>query len=412
MSDFAKDLESRFVRYCAIDSQADDKSGTHPSSSVQIEMGKVLEQELREIGASDVTRNDHGAVLATIPGNRSGPTIAFMAHMDTTPQFNATGVKPRVIRTYDGGDIRYPDNASLVLSPEQVPYLSEKVGDTIVTASGTTLLGADDKAGVAIVMTAAKHLIDNPDLPHGPIRICFTTDEEIGKGVYPALVQEVGADFAYTFDGQKVGEIEFETFSADEAIIRIEGVSIHPGLAKDQLVNAVVLASRFVAALPRDMSPETTEGREGYVHATEISGGSSEVVIRVIIRDYELDGLAAKGQMIQDIAAELQAFEPRAKISCSIRAQYRNMRYWLEKDKRPVDLAERAMIEIGQTPKFTAFRGGTDGSRFTEMGLPCPNLFAGMQEIHGPLEWVSVQDMEVAVALMLKIAELGVGTSE
>ena len=412
MSDFASDLESRFVGYCAIDSQASDKSDTHPSSQVQIAMGKVLEQELRDIGASDVTRNDHGAVLAMIPGTISGPTIGFVAHMDTTPQFNATGVKPRVIRNYDGSDVRYPDNASLVLSPEQVPYLREKVGDTIVTASGTTLLGADDKAGVAIVMTAAKHVRDNPHLPHGPIRICFTTDEEIGKGVYPALVQEMGADFAYTFDGQKVGEIEFETFSADEAIIRIEGVSIHPGLAKDQLVNAVVLASQLVAALPRDMSPETTEGREGYVHATEITGGSSEVVLRVIIRDYELDGLAAKGQLIQDLVAELKASEPRAKISCSIRAQYRNMRYWLEKDKRPVDLAERAMIAIGQTPKFTAFRGGTDGSRFTEMGLLCPNLFAGMQEIHGPLEWVSVQDMEVAVALMLKIAELGTEPSQ
>jgi tripeptide aminopeptidase len=407
MSDFAHDLESRFVRYCAVDSQANDKSGTHPSSSVQIEMGKVLEQELRDIGASDVRRNDHGAVLAKIPGNRSGPTIGFVAHMDTTPQFNATGVKPRVIHNYDGGEIRYPDNASLVLSPAEVPHLREKIGHTIVTASGTTLLGADDKAGVAIIMTAAKHLIDNPHLLHGPIRICFTTDEEIGKGVYPALVQELGADFAYTFDGQKVGEIEFETFSADEALIRIEGVSIHPGLAKGQLVNAIVLASRFVAALPGNMSPETTEGRQGYVHATEITGGSSEVVLRVIIRDYELNGLTAKGRLIEDLAAELQALEPRARISCTIRAQYRNMRYWLEQDKRPVDLAERAMIEIGQTPKFTAFRGGTDGSRFTEMGLLCPNLFAGMQEIHGPLEWVSVQDMEVAVALMLKIAELG-----
>jgi tripeptide aminopeptidase len=407
MSRFAEDLETRFVRYCAIDSQASDKSTTHPSTPVQIEMGKVLEQELHAIGATDIRRNDHGAVLATIPGNTDGPTIGFVAHMDTTPQFNATGVKPRVIRSYDGGNIRYPDHPSLVLSPDQFPYLGEKVGHTIVTASGTTLLGADDKAGVAIVMTAAKHLIDNPDLPHGPIRICFTTDEEIGKGVYPELVAEMAADFAYTFDGQKVGEIEFETFSADEATIRIEGVSIHPGLAKNQLVNAIPLAARLIAALPRDMSPETTEGREGYVHATEIAGGSSEIVLRIIIRDYELEGLAAKGQLIEDIVAEVQAFEPRAKISCEIRAQYRNMRYWLEKDKRPVDLAERAMVAIGQTPRFTAFRGGTDGSRFTEMGLPCPNLFAGMQEIHGPLEWVSVQDMEVAVALMLKIAELG-----
>lgn len=407
MPSFAQEIESRFVRYCAIDSQASDKSTTHPSTAVQIEMGKVLEQDLRDIGATDVRRNDHGAVLATIPGNTAGPTIAFMAHMDTTPQFNASGVKPRVIHDYDGSEIRYPDNPDLVLSPERSPYLREKIGDTLVTASGTTLLGADDKAGVAIVMTAAKHLIDNPHLPHGPIRICFTTDEEIGKGVYPELVEELGADFAYTFDGQKVGEIEYETFSADEATIRIEGVSIHPGLAKNQLVNAIVLAARLVDAMPRDMAPETTEGRQGYVHATEITGGSSEVTLRVIIRDYELDGLAAKGQLIQDLVARLQAEEPRARITCSIRAQYRNMRYWLEKDKRPVDLAEQAMIAIGQTPAFTAFRGGTDGSRFTEMGLLCPNLFAGMQEIHGPLEWVSVQDMEVAVALMLKIAEMG-----
>lgn len=407
MTDFAKDLESRLVRYCAIDSQANDRSDTHPSSHVQIAMGDVLERELRDIGASDVRRNDHGAVLATIPGNSNGPTIGFVAHMDTAPQFNATGVKPRVIRGYDGGDIRYPDDPSLVLSPERAPYLAEKIGDTIVTASGTTLLGADDKAGVAIIMTAARHLIDNPHLPHGPIRICFTTDEEIGRGVYPELAQELGADFAYTFDGQKVGEIEFETFSADEATIRIEGVSIHPGSAKGQLVNAILLASRLVVGLPHDMSPETTEGREGFIHTTEITGGSSEVVLRAIIRDFELDGLEAKGQLIQDLVADLQASEPRAKISCSIRPQYRNMRYWLEKDKRPVDLAERAVIAIGHTPKFTAIRGGTDGSRFTEMGVLCPNLFAGMQEIHGPLEWVSVQDMDVAVGLMLKIAELG-----
>lgn len=409
MPDFAADLERRFLRYCATDSQADPRSDTNPSSPAQIAMGDLLERELREIGALHVRRTDHGTVLGTILGEGRGPTIGFLAHMDTTPQFNATGVKPRAIRDYDGGEIRYPDDPALVLSPERSPYLAEKRGHTIVTASGTTLLGADDKAGVAIVMTAAEHMIRNPDPARGPVQICFTTDEEIGRGVYPELVGELGVDFAYTFDGQKVGEIEFETFSADEATIRIEGVSIHPGFAKGQLVNAISLAARLLTALPADMAPETTADREGFVHASDIKGGSSAVELRVIIRDYELEGLAEKGKMIERLVDELQAFEPRASVRCTIRPQYRNMRYWLEKDRRPVDLAERAVRALGHTPRFVAFRGGTDGSRLTEMGVLCPNLFTGMHEIHGPLEWVSVQDMEAAVSLMLKIAELGAG---
>lgn len=404
---FDRELEERLVRYAAIDSQSDADSPAQPSTEIQFGMLKLLVEELTEIGAADVTLTDYGAVLATVPGTAEGPTVGLLAHVDTTPQFNATGVKPRVIRDYNGGEITYPDNPSLVLSPDDFPYLAEKQGHDIITASGTTLLGADDKAGVAIIMTAARHLLANPGIPHPTLRIAFTPDEEIGRGVDERLPADLGADFAYTFDGAKVGEIEYESFSADFAEITVTGVSIHPGTAKDKLVNAIHLVSKIMQALPQaTMTPETTEDRDGFIHAVEMSGDAARMVLRLILRDFELDGLEAKGALVRQVCEAVQAGEPRATIDCAIRPQYRNMRYWLEKDMTPVELARNAARSLGIEPVSVPIRGGTDGSRLTEMGVPTPNVFTGMQCIHGPLEWISVQDMAKATGVCLALAAL------
>ncbi|MCB2135572.1 MAG: peptidase T, partial [Rhodobacteraceae bacterium] len=323
------------------------------------------------------------------------------------PAFNATGVKPVVHRGYNGGAITFADAPGLILSPEGSPYLAQKVGDDIITASGTTLLGADDKAGVAIIMTAVRHLLSNPDIPHGEIRIAFTPDEEIGRGVDERLPADLAVDFAYTFDGGERGEIEYETFSADGAVVTVTGVSIHPGTGKGRLVNAVHLAAKIVDTLPQvTLTPETTEGREGFIHVHTMKGGAAEAELRFILRDFELDGLAAKGALLRQVCAAIQATEPRATITCDIRPQYRNMRYWLEKDMRPVELARAACRAVGIEPVSVPVRGGTDGSRLTEMGVLCPNIFTGMQDIHGPLEWISVQDMAAATMTCLKLAEL------
>lgn len=404
---FDQELQDRLTRYAAIDSQSDENSSSAPSTDIQLDMLRLLQTELTEIGAQDVTLTDYGVVLATIPGNAEGPTIGLVAHVDTAPQFNATGVKPRTIRGYNGGDITFPDAPELVLSPQDYPYLATKVGQDIITASGTTLLGADDKAGVAIIMTAARHLLHHPEIPHGPIRIAFTPDEEIGRGVGKALATEIAADFAYTFDGGKVGEIEFESFSADGAEIKISGVSIHPGLAKDKMVNAIHIASKIISTLPQvTMTPEVTEGLEGFIHTTDMTGGSSEMTIKLILRDFEREGLAAKGELVKQVCATIQAMEPRCEITCAIRPQYRNMRYWLENDMTPVEIARKAAQSLGIEPVSVPIRGGTDGSRLTEMGVPTPNIFTGMQNIHGPLEWISVQDMAIATRLCLSLAEL------
>lgn len=407
---FDAELQDRLVRYTAIDSQSDENSPSSPSTEIQFDMLHLLRDELTEIGAQDVQLTDYGVVLATIPGNVEAPTVGLVAHVDTAPQFNATGVKPRVIERYNGGDITFPDDPELVLSPAEHPYLAEKLGHDLVTASGTTLLGADDKAGVAIIMTLARQLLENPDIKRGPLRIAFTPDEEIGRGVTAPLPKDLGVDFAYTLDGQDVGEIEYESFSADRAVIKITGVSIHPGLAKEKMVNAAHLAAKIVQTLPQaTMTPETTDGREGFIHVTDMFGGSSEMEIRLILRDFEMDGLEAKGALVRKVCDAVQASEPRAQITCEISHQYRNMRYWLENDMTPVELARDAARAHGIEPVSVPIRGGTDGSRLTEMGVPCPNIFTGMQCIHGPKEWISVQDMalatDVCLTLMQKAAE-------
>ncbi|MEP4038093.1 peptidase T [Pseudophaeobacter sp.] len=404
---FNQELRDRLVRYAAIDSQSDENSPSSPSTAIQFDMSNLLVEELKEIGAQDVILTDYGTVLATIPGNTDGPTVGFLAHVDTAPQFNAAGVKPRIIKGYNGGDISFPDNPDLVLSPQDHPYLAGKVGHDLVTASGLTLLGADDKSGVSIVMTLARHLLENPDIPHGPIRIAFTPDEEIGRGVDAKLPQDLGVDFAYTLDASDLGEVIYESFSADRAVVSIKGVSIHPGWAKEKMVNAAHLASKIVQTLPQaTMTPETTDGREGFLHVTDMAGGSSEMEIKLILRDFERDGLTAKGDLLRKVCEAVQASEPRAEITCEIYPQYRNMRYWLEEDMTPVDLALEACRANGIEPISVPIRGGTDGSRLTEMGVPTPNIFCGMQCVHGPLEWVSVQDMAASLQVCLTLAQM------
>jgi tripeptide aminopeptidase len=408
-SPFLAELEERFLRYVKIDTTADPTSSTSPSSQVQYDLLNLLAAELKEIGAQDVTLTPYGAVLATIPATveTEVPTIALLAHVDTAPQFSGKDVKPIVQRNYDGGDIVLPDDPEQVLSPQALPYLAQKVGDDIVTASGKTLLGADDKAGVAIIMTAARHLLNTPAIKHGRIRLGFTPDEEIGRGVHADLPADLDADCAYTLDGAHRGEIVYETFSADSAKVNVKGVSIHPGWAKDKLVNATHLAAKIVDTLPQvTLTPETTAGRQGFIHVVGMSGSAAEMNIDLILRDFEREELAAQGELLNKVCAAIQAGEPRAHITCTITPQYRNMRYWLENDMRPVDLAREACRQIGVEPFSVPVRGGTDGSRLTEMGLPTPNVFTGMQEIHGPLEWISLQDMAAATEVCLQLAQL------
>lgn len=400
-----RELEERLVRYCAVDTQSDESSATQPSTAIQLRLAEMLAAELREAGAEEVTITGYGAVLATVPGTAPGPVIGLCAHMDTAPAFHATGVKPRVIRGYNGGAISYPD-APITLTPEHSPYLAGKVGHDIITASGTTLLGADDKAGVAIIMTAVRELLTS-GAPRPKLRVAFTPDEEIGRGVDARLPGDLGVDFAYTFDGGAVGEVDYETFSADGAKIRVEGVSTHTGTAAGKMVNALHLAAKIIELLPQaTQTPEVTSGRDGFWHIHALSGSAAVAEMSIILRDFELEGLAARGAVLRQVCAAVAATEPRATISCEIRPQYRNMRYWLEKDMTPVDLAHAACRAEGIEPISNPIRGGTDGSRLTEMGVPCPNIFTGMQDIHGPLEWISVQDMAAATRVCLRLVGL------
>ena len=413
-SEFVDELLQRLDRYVRIDTQSDASSSTSPSTAKQYDLLNLLVEELAELGVRDVRLTDYGAVLATIPATieTDAPTIALLAHVDTAPQFTGTGVSPIVHRNWRGGDIVLPDDPQMVLFPAALPYLATKLGEDIVTTSGTTLLGADDKAGVAIIMATARHLMTNRDIPHGPVRICFTPDEEIGRGVHADLPKDLNAAFAYTLDGAQLGEIVYETFSADAAVVSVQGVSIHPGWAKDKLVNALHLAAKIIDTLPQvTLTPETTDGRQGFIHIHEMSGSAASATLRFILRDFAEDGLRAHGDLLRQVCATIQATEPRAKIGCTITPQYRNMRYWLENDMRPVELARAACRRIGVEPFSTPIRGGTDGSRLTELGVPTPNLFTGMQEIHGPLEWVSLQDMARATQLCMELVQLWSGAA-
>jgi tripeptide aminopeptidase len=407
----ADTLLSRFLRYVRVNTQSDAGTGDSPSTQGQWVLLRMLESELLEMGAADVTLTDHGYVMATIPAtsDRPGvPTVAFLGHVDTAPDFSGQNVKPLVHRKWNGKPIVLPDDPSQVLDPAIHPELLGARGKDVVTASGRTLLGGDDKAGVAIGMSLAAHLLRHSEITHGPIRVCFNPDEEIGSGVDLLDLDQLGANVAYTLDGERPGEVVWETFSADTAIITIEGVSTHPGEGKRYgMLNALHLAARLLTALPREnLSPETTEDRQGYIHPAHIEGRVERTVIEVLLRDYELNGLADKGARLQGLCRGLQAAEPRARITCDIQTNYRNMGYWLKKDMTPVNLAYEAMRNLGLEPCSPAARGGTDGSRLTADGLPTPNLFAGYHNPHGPLEWVAVQDMELAMRACVELARL------
>ena len=405
-----QDLETRFLRYVQIDTQSAESSATAPSTTIQLDLSRQLVTELEAIGAADVQLTDYGCVFATIPATVADndlPTVAFVAHVDTTEAFNGFGVKPIVHRNYDGQAIVLPDDDTQIINLDNSPRLADKIGEDIVTASGTTLLGADDKSGVAIIMTMADYLLQNKDIPHGKIRICFTPDEEIGRGVVNLKLEDLGADVAYTLDGGPKGEVTYETFSADKATVKITGVSTHPGTAKNHLVNALTLAGNLINLLPQETeTPETTSGKEGFIHLYQMSGTAAYVELHFILRDFELDNLQAFGDKVRAACATIQAQEPRAQVECEITPQYRNMRYWLEDDMTPVDMALKALDQVGIQPIVQPIRGGTDGSRLTEMGLPTPNIFTGMHNCHGPLEWVSLQDMAASTEVCVNLVQL------
>lgn len=406
---FCTELEERLVRYVQVETTSDEASSAVPSTASQLDLQRMLEGELRELGAQDVYLDQNGFLYATVPATVTGqkiPTVAFLAHVDTVAGIGDGPVKPRIHRNYDGSPITFPDDPLLVLMPEISPYLAHKIGHDIITASGRTLLGSDDKAGVAIIMTLTRYLLAHPELPHGEIRICFTPDEEIGTGIRKIDLQRLDASVAYTLDGGDLGEIVFETFSADKATVTITGVSTHPGKAKGKMVNALYLASRVTMTLPHaKLTPETTDDRQGFIHLYKVEGTAAECKMNFILRDFELEQLIEHGRLLESVCDTVQLTEPRARITCEITPQYRNMRYWLEQDMRPVDYVVDVMHELGIEPVSPPIRGGTDGSQLTEMGVPTPNIFTGMQNIHSPLEWISVQDMEQAVLLCVRLAE-------
>ncbi|HTL67454.1 MAG TPA: peptidase T [Lacunisphaera sp.] len=403
----AADLLARFLRYVQIDTRSDDQSPTCPSTPGQWDLLRLLQREMSELGLADVTLTDQGYALGTLPGNsgRAAPTIAWFAHVDTATNLPGAA-RPIVHRAYDGRPIVLPDDPAQKLTLETTPFLRDAIGHDVITASGRTLLGADDKAGVATVLAAVRHLLLHPEIKHGPIRVCFNPDEEIARGMAGLDLARVGASCGYTLDGSGPGEIDFETFSADAAVLEIRGVASHPGWAKDVMVNAARLAGRFLAALPPTLSPERTADRDGFIHPVECTASAEQARVRMIVRDFELDGLAAKRALLERLAADLRAAEPKATVTLTFTEQYRNMRYWLEQDMRPVAYAQEAVRRAGLVPKSTAIRGGTDGSNLTQRGLPTPNIFCGMHEVHSQREWVSLQDMAKAVETLVHLAQV------
>jgi tripeptide aminopeptidase len=390
------DALERFLRYVRIDTQSARESDTYPSTLKQLDLSRLLADELRGIGLDDVELTEHGYVFATLPGVDGGPTVGLLAHVDTAPDASGTNVSPRVHESYDGGEL------VAGLSPATSPLLGERVGHDIVTTDGTTLLGADDKAGVAEIMAAVAWLAAHPEIPRARARIGFTVDEEVGHGVDHLDLGRFGADFAYTLDGERVGEIENETFSAVELKITFPGVPVHPGLGKGKLVNPVKLAARFVASLPPDtLSPETTEGREGFVHPLEIAGSSLSTTVAVYVRDFDWNGVLEKEQLLRELAERVSP-----DVTYERWEQYRNIREALDQVPHVVEAALEATHRVGLEPTLASIRGGTDGSRLTELGLPTPNIYTGGNEFHSVREWISAQDMAISAATIVELLRL------
>lgn len=401
-------VKDRFLKYVQIDTQADPMSTSFPSSEKQKNLTAILCDELSQLGIAYST-NDAGYIYAEIPSNTDKlvPKIFFCAHIDTAPDCSGTDVKPMVHTDYKGQDIIMPDDASIVLSPIQHPHLNEKIGHEIITASGLTLLGSDDKSGVAIIMDALHQLVNDASIPHGAVKALFTTDEEIGKGVAKVDLDLLDADFGYTLDSGDLGCFEDENFSANALKLTINGVSAHPGYAKGSMENAIKIAAEIVASLPKlSLTPETTEGKEGFIHPTKIQGGLESATIDFILRDFETAKLDEYAHLIQTIADEVLLSYPNSTCLSEVKVQYRNMKDVLEKFPHVSQLALTAMENVGVKPVYGSIRGGTDGAALSHMGLPCPNLFAGEQAIHSKYEWVSVQDMQKGVDTVLEICRL------
>lgn len=407
-------LLDRFTRYVKVDTTAVPDAGCYPSSAGQLELGKILVEEFRKIGLAVVEQDSQGLVWATLPGNTADagakpvPTIALCAHFDTSPETTGKDVKPQVWREYAGNDLTLPGDTSKVLRVEDNPYLKKCLGKTIVTSDGTTLLGADDKAGIAVIVEAIASLAERPELKHGPIRVCLTCDEEIGHGVdHVDLKKMFGAVCCYTLDGGGVDMIDVETFSADLAVVKVTGINIHPSIGKGRMVNAVRAAARFVELLPKDrMSPETTDERDGFMHPYNVSGGVAETTLHLILRDFDTKQLGVQAELLRAAGAQVEREFPRVKVEVKITPQYRNMADGLVSEPRAAAYAEQAHQNLGRTAERTIIRGGTDGSRLTEIGLPTPNLSTGEQNPHSPLEWCCLEDLGAAVEVLVELAQV------
>lgn len=402
------ELEARLLRYVQIDTTSDATASTTPSTAAQLELQKLLAAELTTLGATEVHLDAHGFLYASLPPtiSHTAPRLALLAHVDTVAGVGDGPVKPRVHRNYDGAPILFPDDPLLLLMPEIHPALRTKLGHDIITASGGTLLGADGKAGVAILMTLAHHLLTHPELPHGELRLCFTPDEEIGTGIHHIDLARLAADVAYTLDGGEVGEIAYETFSGDRATVTIASVSGRAGRGKGRLVNALTLAERIVALLPRTpQPPDAAAAREGYIHLDRVEGAADVCMLHFSLRDFEDNRLREYGRTLAAICTAVQRSEPRARITCTITPEVRNMRHRLQQDMRPVAYAIDAIQSLGIAPLSPPVHGITDGAQLTALGVPTPNLFTGMQNIHSPLEWISVQDMAQAVAVLIELVQ-------
>ena len=407
---FSTTVLERFLRYVVIDTQSDETSTTYPSTSKQFNLLRLLVEELNAIGLTDVSIDEHGYVFGTIPATSPKPdvpVVGFIAHVDTSPEMSGKNVRPIVHRNYQGQDLVLPDDPSTVLRLKDIPLLAEQIGHDIVTASGTTLLGADNKAGVAEIMAAAEYLMAHPEIPHGPIRVGFTPDEEVGAGTKYFDVSRFGAKYAYTMDGGRRGELETESFSADAMMFAFRGLNTHPGYAKNRMVNAIKVAADFITRLPKgQLSPETTENYEGYVHPYVVNASVETTTVKLLIRDFEVSGLREKESFLARLASETVRDWPGASVDARVEESYRNMKEVFESHPRVVEHAREAIRRSGLTVRERPIRGGTDGCRLSFMGLPTPNIFAGEQNFHSRTEWVSVQDMEKAVEVIVNLTRI------
>jgi tripeptide aminopeptidase len=404
-AELAEDVLDRFLRYVRIDTQGAYRVARRPSTEKQLDLSRLLVDELRELGLEDAALNEEASVFATLPGTEDAPVVGLIAHVDTTPDVTGAGVAPMVHRAWSGDRIELPGDPRQILDPAQLPALAERVGHDIVTSDGTTLLGADDKAGIAEIMAAVAYLVRHPERPRPPLRVAFTVDEEVGRGAEDFDLEAFGADVAYTLDGSGLGELEIETFSAKSVRVTIRGLSVHPGTAKGKLVNAVKLAAGLVESLPDDrLSPETTEDREGYVHPHRISGNAEEAIVDFIVRDHDDTLLEEHARLLRTLAEAVAEREPRAHVEIEERDSYRNMRPFIEATPRVVEAALEAIRRSGVEPRLAITRGGTDGAVLSSRGLPTPNLFTGGQEYHSVREWASVQDMAAAAATIVELA--------